>query len=124
MLVLVADSQVLERFRLLTESTPLGVEIVDVPLVPFTPLSFEVTDDDGIVAGQSTVSHVLAAAGVRVATDKVIGVYSNAIATGSGLVVLGAIAADNFIQLTYDNGTAGGVTNGPTTYTVFVARSP
>jgi hypothetical protein len=125
MLVLVANLHELERFRLLTDSGgPLAVQLIESPLTPYTPLVFTVSDDDGIVAPTSSSTRLVAAAGTRLATDKVIGVYSNSLAVGSGLVVLGAIPADDFIQLTYDNGTSGATTNGLTTYTVFVARFP
>ncbi len=90
---------------------------------PYTPLVFDVSDDDGIVAANSVVSHVLAAVGV-LATDKVIGVAVPQLPDGSQLLVTAAVAGADFLQLSYKNVSTSGATNGTTTYTVFIARFP
>ncbi len=114
------------RFTLITASQGTMEVFVGAANVapPYTPLVFTVSDDDGGVAANSSLSRQVAALGILLAKDKVIGVYSNNLAAGSGLTVLGSIPADDFVQLTYNNGTSGGSTNGPTTYTIFVARFP
>jgi len=97
---------------------PVRLETV---AMPFITQAFSVTDDDGIVAGSSVVSHVVAVAGV-LSTDKVLGVDVPATPSGSGLVVTAAVASAGHLQLNYKNVKTTGDTNGSTTYTVFVAR--
>lgn len=84
-------------------------------------LMFTVTDDDGTVGAAASVTRIAAAVGV-LAGDRVIGVSYNSVAVGSGLNVVGSVPAADQLQLTYNNGTSGGVTNGPTKYTFFVWR--
>ncbi len=91
------------------------------PSGQFRLLAFDVTDDDGIVAAHSVVTHILTAAGV-LATDHVVGVESPGVALGSGIVVTGNVFSAGNVQLSYNNILAVGSTNGSVTYRVFVAR--
>jgi hypothetical protein len=118
--------------NVMTTSGPAG-EVIDVltsgegsvrlksVAMPFATLAFPVVDDDGIVAGNAVVSHVVAVAGI-LSTDKILGVNVPVAGNGSGLVVSAAVNGAGSLQLSYKNVKTTGETNGSTTYTVFVAR--
>lgn len=121
MKLLAADSDN-ETLRLLSENQgPLGIQ-----LVPFlgAQLAFDVTNAPGPIANGASLTQLVVATGIVLATDQVMGLSSPAAVIETGLVVSAQVSADNQIALVYVNATAAPIDPGSNTFRVFVQRSP